>query len=259
MAAGLLGGRTLADPHSAGGQVVLRGVAWGAIVALAIATGPWPLALVLGGLAAAASWEIAVASAETDYPVEPVFAAVLAAALPAAAYFDTAAAGAVLVAGVVGSVAIAWFLRTSDTPLMALAGAYVEAWGFTGLAAAGVMFTWRVELGAVVVLCAFVAIYDIGSHLVGADAGSAWEGPVSGVVGVGVVAFAAAAIGVPPFELDGAASFALVAAAALPFGPVLASLLVPAGESPPALRRIDSLLVIGPIWPVLVGLYVQSL
>lgn len=229
------------------------------LVASALVTGPWPFAVLLGGLAAVAAWEIANASAETDLRPEPVLAGVLAAVLPLAAYYDTAAAGAVLVAGVIGSVAVAWFVRTPQTPLMALAGANVAAWVFVGLAAAGPMFTWRVEVGAVVVLCAFVAIYDIGSHLVGVDASSAWEGPVSGVVGVGVVAFAAAAIGVPPFELDGAASFALIAAATLPFGPILASLLVPVGESPPALRRIDSLLVIGPVWPLLVGLYVQSL
>lgn len=239
--------------------MALRGLAWGALVTVAIVAGPWFLAVVLGALAAAAAWEIATCSADTDYPVEPVLAATLAAALAPAAYFDTAAAGAVLVTGVVGSVAVAWFTRSDGTSLIALAGANVAAWGFVGMAAAGPMFTWRVELGAVVVLAAFVAIYDMGSHLVGVDASSAWEGPVSGVVGVGVVAFATAAIGVPPFELDGAASFALIAAATLPFGPVVASLLVPAGESPRALRRIDSLLVIGPVWPVLVGLYVQSL
>ncbi|MEM9710912.1 MAG: hypothetical protein AAGA17_01730, partial [Actinomycetota bacterium] len=168
-------------------------------------------------------------------------------------------AGAVLVTGVVGSCVIAWFTRSEGTPLGALAGANVAAWGFVGLAAAGPMFTWRVELGGVVVLLAFVAIYDMGSHLVGVDASSAWEGPVSGVVGVAVVAFAAAAIGVPPFELDGAASFALIAAATLPFGPIVASLLVPAGHPSRMLRRIDSLLVIGPLWALLVGLYAQSL
>ncbi|MEM9034215.1 MAG: hypothetical protein AAGA99_09630 [Actinomycetota bacterium] len=255
----LTGGRRLSDPHDREGQVALRGIGWAALVALAVSIGPWPVAVVLGAVAGWAAWEIAEASAATGLPADRYLSASLAAALPLIAWFDTAAAGALLIVGTAGAVAVAWQLRPESTPLMAAAGAGVAPWFFVGLAAAGPMFTWRTELGAVVVLFAFVGIYDAGSHLVGVDAGSVWEGPVAGLVGVAVVAFAAAAIGIPPFDLGGVAWFAVVAAATLPLGPVLASLLVPDGTASAVLRRLDSLLVIGLVWPLLVGLYVQSL
>lgn len=234
---------------------MVRGVAWAALVAGAVALGPWALAVVLGAVAGWAARDLASASAGTDLPADRTLAAAVAAFLPPLAWFDPAAAGALIIVGVAGSSALAWRLRPTGTALSAAAGANVAAWFFVGLAAVGPLFTWRIELGAVVVLLAFVGIYDVGNHLVGVDAGSSWEGPVAGIVGVGVVAFAAAAFGIPPFDPAGAASFALVAAATLPFGPVVASLLLPKGASSAVVRRIDSLLVIGPIWPVLVGLY----
>ncbi|MEM8902102.1 MAG: hypothetical protein AAGF02_00230, partial [Actinomycetota bacterium] len=101
VADGLLGGRTLADPHDAEGHVVLRGLAWGAAAVLALVAGPWPFAVFLGVIAAVAAWEIAMASADTELCAEPVLAAALAGVLPLAAWFDSAAAGAVLVTGVV--------------------------------------------------------------------------------------------------------------------------------------------------------------
>lgn len=255
----LTGGRRLSDPHDGTGPVALRGLAWAALVALAVSIGPWPLAIVLGAVAGWAAWEVAAASMDTGLPADRYLSATLAALLPLLAWFDPAAAGALLVVGTAGAVALAWQLRPEGAPLLAAAGAGIAPWLFVGLAATGPLFTWRTELGAVVVLVAFVGIYDAGSHLVGVDAASVWEGPMAGLVGVAVVAFAAAATGIPPFDFGGMAGFAVLAAATLPFGPVVAALLLPTGASSAVLRRIDSLLVIGLVWPPLIGLYAQSL
>ena len=50
------------------------------------------------------------------------------------------------------------------------------------------------------------------------------------------------------------------AALLCPLGQVVASALLPRADAPaPALRRLDSLLLLGPTWPFLVGLLLQEL
>ena len=71
---------------------------------------------------------------------------------------------------------------------------------------------------------------------------------------------AIAVLRVPPF--DGGAVFVFGGFAALfcPLGQVAASALLPRADArAPALRRLDSLLLLGPAWPLLVGLLLQEL
>ena len=128
------------------------------------------------------------------------------------------------------------------------------------LGAAGVVLTLRLEIGAAVTLVLLVAAYEVGDYLVGSGASSSIEGPIAGIVAMAAICAAIAVLRVPPF--DGGAVFVFGGFAALlcPLGQVAASALLPRADAPaPALRRLDSLLLLGPAWPLLVGLLLQEL
>jgi hypothetical protein len=68
------------------------------------------------------------------------------------------------------------------------------------------------------------------------------------------VQFAVSAAGFPPFEIGNSLGFALLAAVLAPAGQLLASLVLPAAGAPaPAVRRLDSLLLLAPAWALLAG------
>ena len=63
---------------------------------------------------------------------------------------------------------------------------------------------------------------------------------------------------VPPFRGVDIWTFAALAAVACPAGQLLASAMLPrAGARAPALRRLDSALIVAPAWAGLIGLYLQ--
>jgi glucose uptake protein GlcU len=89
---------------------------------------------------------------------------------------------------------------------------------------------------------------------VGTGSTTAVEGPVAGVIGALVVTFALALF--PPSAGHSTLSMWLLGvltAACCPLGQLAGSVLLPSGGSfAPALRRLDSLLVAGPLWAVVV-------
>jgi hypothetical protein len=108
--------------------------------------------------------------------------------------------------------------------------------------------------GAVVTLalCTYALVYDASAFLVGAGSRHAWEGPLAGVASIAAVTVAVAAILVPPFS--GVRPWVLGVAAIVltPFGPAVATLLLGDRRARvPALRRLDSLVVLGPLWTLL--------
>jgi hypothetical protein len=106
-------------------------------------------------------------------------------------------------------------------------------------------------------LCTYALVYDASSFLVGSGARRRWEGPVAGMASIAVVTVAVAAILVPPFRGTSPWVLGGVAAAATPVGPVLATALLGDRRAPvPALRRLDSLLVLGPVYAALALLVV---
>ncbi len=119
-----------------------------------------------------------------------------------------------------------------------------------GLAAAGPVLAHGFGAQAVVVVLVLVCAYDAGDYLVGSGSSTYWEGPAAGVVAVAVASFA---ISVMPLEpVDASATYAIGVLTALlaPLGPPAASLLVGSGRRPARhLRRLDSLLLLGPILP----------
>jgi hypothetical protein len=99
-----------------------------------------------------------------------------------------------------------------------------------------------------VVLFLLVSAYEMGDFVVGSGASNSFEGPLAGITTALLVGFPLAVMLVAPFDHAGAVLLGF-AAAACPFGQIAASALLPgAGASAPALRRIDTLLVLGPLW-----------
>ncbi|MDP8975143.1 MAG: hypothetical protein M3N28_02015, partial [Actinomycetota bacterium] len=171
--------------------------------------------------------------------------------------FVAAATGAVPV------VAIGYVLagRGADTALgesLLLSVAAVMV-GLAG--AAPVLLREEVGLVPVLVLLAYAMAYDAGTYVVGSGAASAWEGPAAGIAATGTVTLAVAALFVPPFRGASPWLLGVLAAALAPVGPMIGVAFSGEGRSGndgnerngrkarlPALRRLDSLLVLGPLW-----------
>ena len=174
-------------------------------------------------------------------------AAGLAAGLPVAASFEARYMTGVVAAGVLA--AFVTRLRSStrapsrDIALTTTIG--VAA----GLAAAAPVLVRHTGIAATLLLLALVCLYDAGAYLVGTGASSAWEGPAAGVAAlIPLTIFAEVGL-VPPFAGAQPLFLGMLAAVLAPAGPVAASaLLGDRNGHAPALRRLDSLLLLGPLW-----------
>jgi hypothetical protein len=174
-------------------------------------------------------------------------AALAAAALPLAAAGGVDTLTAALPAVVVVVLVHRLLTPTQVRPLheVALTTAAVVA---VGLAAAGPVLLEDVGPSVAVVVLLLVAVYDAGDYVVGTEASTVWEGPVSGMAAVIVVAFGASVIPIEPLTQGTTLVLGLVVALLAPLGPPAASLLVGDGRTRARfVRRIDSLLVLGPV------------
>jgi hypothetical protein len=98
------------------------------------------------------------------------------------------------------------------------------------------------------VLFLLVSAYEMGDFVVGSGATNPVEGPLAGITTALLIGFPLAVLLVEPFDGAGAVLLGF-AAAACPLGQIAASGLLPdAASSAPALRRIDTLLILGPLW-----------
>ncbi len=178
-------------------------------------------------------------------------------------------AACVTMAAVVGPIAVA--IAACVVPVVAFG--YVLAVGSTGerdfkeplvvavaavmvglAGAAPVLLRAGTGLVPVLVLFAYAMAYDAGTYLVGSGAASAWEGPAAGIAATGTVTLTVAAMLAPPFHGTSPWLLGALAAVLAPIGPMIGSVF-PGEEMDrkvrmPALRRLDSLLVLGPLWSV---------
>jgi sulfur-carrier protein len=223
------------------------GLAWAVLVTAAVALGPgWLAALLAVAAFVAASQTATVWVRRSERPL-PAFAAATAAALPVAAMSGVAAMNVVVVVALSATLAarLAWPTKAPcrDVALTVVIGLAV------GLAAASPVLLREINVQAPLFLLAIAAAYDAGAYLVGTGASSAWEGPAAGIAAVIPLTMFAGLMLVPPF--GGGAPLLLGALGALlaPIGPVAGSaLLGDATANAPGLRRLDSLLVLGPVW-----------
>ena len=223
------------------------GLAWALVtVGLTVAGPAW-----LGGWFAVAAF---IAGAQTclvwrkrgERPVTLVAAAV-AAGLPVAASFNLSAMTGVVAAGVLVA-----FVSRLRTPTLAPSRDIALTLGIgvpIGLAAAAPVLVRHTGIAPALLLLAMVCAYDAGAYLVGTGAASAWEGPAAGVVTLVPLTIFAAIMLVPPFATGQPLFLGLLSAVLAPCGPVAASaLLGDRSGHAPALRRLDSLLLLGPLW-----------
>ena len=225
-----------------------------------MALGPLPTALVFGAAAAAAAAQTARAWRRRGARPDEFVAAVSAGSL---------ALGAVLGAGGPGLAALGlagascWMAmndHTSRNDIFTDAGMTVRGALFVGLAAASVVLTLRYDVGAALALLLLVSSYEAGDFLIGTGAANPFEGPVAGGAAVLVTTFVISAIGIGPFEFGATWSFGLLAVVLCPAGQLAASAILPAADAPAsALRRLDSLLVLAPVWAWSVGLYLDNI
>ena len=257
-------GRRYAVVYDLDGPRVRLGIAWFVLIMGALAVDRLVfdiqlLPLVMAAVAAAAAMEIVDAWQGAAVGADRYVAGASAAAIGMSAVLGARFTGLVVLLMVVVAVVVAGLRATRRSSILAGAGLTLQACLLPGITAAGVVLSMRYEIGAVLLLLFFVCAFDLGDFLVGSGADSVIEGPIAGGAAILVVTAIAAVVKAPPFHGAGVWAFGVLAVVACPAGQIVGGLLLPdATVRAPALRRLDSLLVIGPLWAWLVGLYVLS-
>ena len=108
-----------------------------------------------------------------------------------------------------------------------------------------------------VTLVAMVSVYDAAAYLIGTGARFAVEGPIAGVASIAALTLFIAAV--PPFAGNTPWILGALAAVLAPVGPIIARRLTayPAARVP-ALRRLDTLILLGPAWAAAVAVLVHT-
>jgi Cytidylyltransferase family len=222
------------------------GLAWAAVTVAAVFGGKVWLAAWLGVAAFVGASQTAAARRALEERPPPWLAALTAVGPPVAALYS----GMHLVGAVVAGLAAALLVRTLANGSLARDVSVALLIGVaTGTAAASVVATRGLGLNPAFFLLACAAVYDVGAYLIGTGAGAVWEGPVAGMVGILPVTILAGVLLVPPFPAGGPLLLGILAVALAPLGPLLATALVGDRElDAPGLRRLDSLLLLGPMW-----------
>jgi hypothetical protein len=246
--------RPIAVVYDIEGPRVRLGMLWFVVAVAGLAGGRFAVAGVYGVAAAIAAAQSArawrrVRRPRREQPIEAL-AAAGAVALPIAATLSTPLLGLALL-GVVAACLVVGGAAAGVRTLQC------AVW--PGAAAAGLGVAYRFEPWSAVALVLVVSAYEIGDYIVGSGARNALEGPVAGAAAVLVVQFGVSAIGLPPFELPEGLGFAALAAVLCPLGQLTASLVLPSTRAPAsALRRLDSLLLLAPVWALLAGLAAEQ-
>ena len=225
---------------------VRLGLAWIVVTIAAVAGGPTTLGLWMSVMAAVAAIQVTkVWMDRSERPVSYV-AVAGAAALPLAAIGGLETLNILIVLAVVITM-LARVSNVTKAPSRDVALTLMIILPI-GLAAASPVLLRSLGLAAPLALFAFAAFHDMGAYLVGTGAGSDWEGPVAGIASIVCVTLFVAVL-VPSFEGGSPFLLGLVAGILAPLGPLAASVILGDREArAPALRRIDSLLLLGPVW-----------
>ena len=248
--------RRIAVVYDVEGPRVRLGVAWfvGAIAAAVLA--PFTIAVVLAVAAGFAGRQIVRAWGSIQWQAD--LAAGLGAVPVLAALLGTKAVVAAAVVALLVAVGASF---APDGPRLPGSGGRLAAAGILVLAvvpalgAACVVLVRTESVIAAVVLIVLASAYEVGDYIVGSGASNPVEGPLAGVTTATLVSLPLAIILVEPYNDAGMALIAFTALAC-PLGQVVASAVLPgAGAHAPALRRIDTLLVLAPLWAAAAGAF----
>jgi hypothetical protein len=248
--------RRLAVVYDIEGPRVRLGIAWFAGALVATLLGPFTTALVYAAAAGWAARQIVKAWGSVSWQVD---AATGLGALPVlAALGGPELAGIALV--VVGVVAVGCAAAPDGSRLPGGGGRLAAAGilclsAVPALAGASFVLVRTQSVVAAVVLLGLVSAYEAGDYIVGSGASNPLEGPLAGITASTLLALPLALILVEPFDDAGVILLGFTAAAC-PLGQIVASAALPgAGAYAPALRRIDTLLVLAPLWAAAAGAF----
>jgi CDP-diglyceride synthetase len=124
-------------------------------------------------------------------------------------------------------------------------------------AGAGFVLTRHRGFDEALVLMGMMVVYDSAAYLIGTGAKRRWEGPIAGIASVGILSVLVAAVVSPPFTGSSPWILGGMAAVLLPLGPVVCRRLIGQARSQarvPALRRLDSVVLLAPAWPAVIAL-----
>jgi hypothetical protein len=239
----------LVSGYDLDGPRVRLGVAWFVVAVTASLLGMVTVALAFGLVAGAAGLQTTAAWRRAGLPTNRLLAGVGALALALSATMGIAFAGLTAIAFAAASFAVAVVQPSRRTPPLAAAGVTLRSGFFVGLAAASAVLIARTDASALVTLVVLVSGFEVGDYLVGTGSSNPAEGPLAGILAVLVLTFAVSVFEFPPFDWGSAWVFGGLAAALAPLGRFVASLLVPSPDARvPALKRLDSYLLVTPVW-----------
>jgi hypothetical protein len=236
------------------GPHVTLGVLWAGVTLFATIEGPVWSAVLLAPVAALAaastfrSWHgrpAAEPDADSATPQPPL--ALLAGSASAvvvlasvAGLWATLVVGVLVVIGIVASE-----VKASTGPPGLLQRTLLIL--LPAAAGSGLVLARAQGLSEGVALVAMISFYDSAAYLIGTGARFAVEGPIAGLASIGALTLFLAAM--PPFAGDTPWILGGLAAVLAPLGPIVARRLTPEPSARvPALRRLDSLIVLGPAW-----------
>lgn len=258
-------------PYRTDRPTVSLGIAWFVVAGACIVTSQWLvglLAAVVAGVAGLQTGHAWAAHAPSDRRV----AAGTAAFVALSGLGGTFGLGLAVTISTVGMLVYSFVgvqhrVRVSDdaqldrrsrpatrTDLAAdFAGILLRSSVPAGVAAGSLVALTGRGIGAALAVLLLVSAYEVGDYLVGTGSDNAFEGPVAGVAVLALVG--ASLVLAQPDPIDSgpkAVVFALLTAVCCPLGQVLGSAILPRGSAwAPGLRRLDSLLIAGPIWLIL--------
>jgi hypothetical protein len=248
--------RRLAVVYDIEGPRVRLGIAWfaGALVATLIS--PFTAALVYAAAAGLAARQIVKAGGSISWQVD-VATGLGAVPVLAALAGPQLAAVALVVVGVVAVGCAA----SPDGARLPGAGGRLAAAGILclsavpALAGASFVLVRNESIVAAVVLLGLVSAYEAGDYIVGSGAANPLEGPLAGITASTLLALPLALILVEPFDAAGVVLLGFTAVAC-PLGQIVASAALPgAGAYAPALRRLDTLIILAPLWAAAAGAF----
>jgi hypothetical protein len=234
------------------GPRVRMGLLWFVLAMGAALLGVVTTASLFAVVAAVAALQTAAAWRKARLRPSRLVAAGGALAMPLAAVVGVALAGAaglaLVAAALVAPLLLPAAVRWRVSPVVT-AAATVRSGFFVGLAAAGMVFLARSDSAALVTLVVLVSAFEVGDYLVGTGARTPVEGPLAGIAAVVVLTFGLAVFQFRPFDNASAWVFGGLVAVLAPLGRFVAPVLAPGpGARVPALRRLDSYVLVAPVW-----------
>jgi hypothetical protein len=250
--------RRFAVTYDVNGPHVRLGFLWFVVVAAALAVGKVPLAVVYSATAALGGYQTARCWQPLGRNPNEYLAAAIGAGIGLSALLGAYSLGvAILISAGVSIVAAFLTADARQDPLGAV-GYTLQCGLFVGIAAASPTLAYRVDIGAAAALIIFVSVYETGDYLVGSGSKNAIEGPLAGITGIAVFAFALWVITFVPFQENSLLAFGALAAGLCPLGQLMASAVLPRSDArAPAVRRLDSLFLLGPVWVVALWRYLE--